>query len=205
MLRIIYKTKQQTSSIFTASSIRSFSSNEGGGLFSSLKNKIIPSQEDQYKQQITTMAEAPTWTISHFHKQIKDSTGGWRSMIPGASSTQTVKQMNAMKKLLQATMDVLGESAGANELKEMSKKEKLQISLKCGAELKDINSLVSSFESMDIMHRILRRRVENGKSIPLDEESAKVMMQTEAVNVLTPAELKNLQRARMKMMKNRYK
>jgi hypothetical protein len=58
---------------------------------------------------------------------------------------------------------------------------------------------------MDIMHRILRHRVENGKSIPLDEESAKVMMQTEAVNVLTPAELKNLQRARMKMMKNRYK
>lgn len=55
------------------------------------------------------------------------------------------------------------------------------------------------------MHRILRRRVENGKSIPLDEESAKIMMQTEAVNVLTPAELKNLQRARMKMMKNRYK
>jgi hypothetical protein len=58
---------------------------------------------------------------------------------------------------------------------------------------------------MDIMHRILRRRVETGKSIPLDEESAKVMMQTEAVNVLTPTELKNLQRARMKMMKNRYK
>lgn len=81
----------------------------------------------------------------------------------------------------------------------------LQISLKCGAELKDINSLVSSFESMDIMHRILRRRLENGKDFPLDEASAKTMIQKEAVDVLTPAELKNMQRARVKMMKNRYK
>lgn len=71
------------------------------------------------------MAEAPSWTISRFHKQIKDSSGGWRSMIPGASSTQTVKQMNAMQKLLKATMDVLGESAGVHELKEMTKKEKV--------------------------------------------------------------------------------
>ena len=124
MLRIIYSTKPR-SSILTTSGSRYFSSNEGGGLFSSLKNKIIPSQEDQYKKQITAMAEAPSWTISRFHKQIKDSSGGWRSMIPGASSTQTVKQMNAMQKLLKATMDVLGESAGVHELKEMTKKEKV--------------------------------------------------------------------------------
>lgn len=73
------------------------------------------------------MAEAPSWTVSHFHSQIKESTGGWRSMIPGLSSTQTVVQMNAMKKLLEATMDVLGENAGVNQLKEMTKKEKVRL------------------------------------------------------------------------------
>jgi hypothetical protein len=126
MLRILHHTKQRSFIVHSYVTVRSFSSNESGGLFSSLKNKIIPSQEDQYKKQITTMAEAPSWTISHFHKQIKESTGGWRSMIPGVSNAQTIKQMNAIQKLLQATMDVLGSSAGVNELKEMTKKEKVR-------------------------------------------------------------------------------
>jgi len=56
---------------------------------------------------------------------------------------------------------------------------------------------------MEIMHRMLRYRVENGKSIPTDEESAKAMMQKDVKDVLSPGELKEMQRARMKLMRRR--
>lgn len=131
MLRIIPCTfpfkRCNAKSFLLSTTARHLSSYEGGGIFNKLKSKILPSQDDQYKKQITAMAEAPSWTVSHFHSQIKESTGGWRSMIPGLSSTQTVVQMNAMKKLLEATMDVLGENAGVNQLKEMTKKEKVRL------------------------------------------------------------------------------
>lgn len=79
----------------------------------------------------------------------------------------------------------------------------LKISLQSGAELKDINALVSQFESMDIMHRVLRYRVENGKPLPVSEEDAKNIMQNDVRHALSEKEMKDMQRQRMKLMKNR--
>jgi len=54
---------------------------------------------------------------------------------------------------------------------------------------------------MDIMHRVLRYRVENGLEIPKDEEGAQTLMQKDIKNVMSTQELKEMQRARMKLMK----
>lgn len=70
--------------------------------------------------------------------------------------------------------------------------------------MKDINALIEQFQSMDIMHRVLRYRVENGLEIPKDEDGAKTLMQNDIKKVLSPQELKEMQRARMKLMKKRY-
>jgi len=80
---------------------------------------------------------------------------------------------------------------------------KLKISLKCGAELSEINELVQQFKSMDVMHRVLRYRVENGLEIPKDEESARNLMQKDVRKVLSERELKEMQRERMKLMRKR--
>jgi hypothetical protein len=78
---------------------------------------------------------------------------------------------------------------------------KLQISIKSGADLKDINALIQQFQSMDIMHRVLRYRMEHGLEIPTDEEGAKMLLQKDVQKVLTPQEVKEMQRARMKLIK----
>jgi len=57
---------------------------------------------------------------------------------------------------------------------------------------------------MDIMHRVLRYRVENGLDLPNDEDEAKTLMQNDIKKVLSSQELKEMQRARMKLMKKRY-
>ena len=56
---------------------------------------------------------------------------------------------------------------------------------------------------MDIMHRVLRYRVENGMEIPKDEESARNLMQKDIRNVLSERELKEMQRERMKLIRRR--
>jgi hypothetical protein len=56
---------------------------------------------------------------------------------------------------------------------------------------------------MDIMHRVLRYRVENGLEIPTDEEGARTIMQNDVKNVLSDREMKEIQKERMKRMRRR--
>lgn len=51
------------------------------------------------------------------------------------------------------------------------------------------------------MHRVLRYRVENGLELPKDEEGAKMLLQKDVKKVLSPQEVKEMQRARMKSLK----
>ena len=112
--------------------LRSFSSEEGG-FFSRIKKSLTGGassrQDDAYAKQIFDMAHAESWNLSNFHQQIKASSGGWKAKLPGMSSTDAVKQMKAMQQLLEATMAVAGDNAGAPELKNMGKKEKVSYSL----------------------------------------------------------------------------
>ena len=62
---------------------------------------------------------------------------------------------------------------------------------------------MSQFESMDIMHRVLRYRVKNGKPLPVSEEDAKNIMQNDVKHAFSEREMKDMQRQRMKLMKNR--
>lgn len=127
MLRTTTSTVRLTSRTNAAFSLRSFSSEEGG-FFSRIKNTITGGgapKEDQYAKQISDMAHSKSWTLSKFHDQVKESAGGWKAKIPGMSGTDAVKQMKAMQQLLEAVMEVAGSNAGAPELKELGKKEKV--------------------------------------------------------------------------------
>jgi hypothetical protein len=69
--------------------------------------------------------------------------------------------------------------------------------LKCDTDFQDINALVGQFKSMDIMHRVLRYRLENNMSLPETEEEAKSIMQSDLKTVLSQKELKEVQKSRM--------
>ena len=75
------------------------------------------------------------------------------------------------------------------------------ICLKCESDFQEINALVTQFKSMDIMHRVLRYRVENNMPIPTSEDEAKNVMQADMRKVLSSKELKDMQRSRMKSMR----
>ena len=51
--------------------------------------------------------------------------------------------------------------------------------LKCELDFQDVNELVKQFQSMDIMHRVLRYCIENDMPIPSTEEEAKSVIQSD--------------------------
>ncbi len=69
--------------------------------------------------------------------------------------------------------------------------------------MQDVNALISQFESMDMMHRVLKYRADSGKPLPSSEEDAKKVMQSDLRKVLTDREWKDLQKMRMKAMNRR--
>jgi hypothetical protein len=119
--------------------IRSFSSEaSSGGIISRIKNTFgvggggsSSSQDDAYAKQISQMANAESWSLTNFHQQIIESSGGWKAKIPGMGSTDAVKQMKAMQQLLEATMEVAGSDACSKDLKELGKKEKVGFTKVC--------------------------------------------------------------------------
>lgn len=76
------------------------------------------------------------------------------------------------------------------------------ICLKCDADLQDVNGLIAQFESTDMMHRLLRYRLNNGKPIPASEAESKTMMQEDLKKVLTPKEFRDMRQRKMKSMMN---
>jgi hypothetical protein len=219
--KLSLQTATQTRTLLTHNGIRSLSTEapSSGGILNRIKNtfgssnsdsipgsgsKSKPSAQDEaYAKQISQMAHSEKWSLANFHQQVVDSSGGWKAKLPGMGNTDAVKQMKAMQQLLEAAMEVAGRDAGANELNDLGKKGKLKISLKSGADVSEINALVQQFKSMDIMHRVLRYRVENGLEIPTDEEGARTIMQNDVKNVLSDREMKEIQKERMKRMRKR--
>ena len=101
------------------------SQDESSGFLSRLKDKISPSQEDAYKEQMASMANQEKWTLENFMDQIKGQMG-WKTKIPGMGSTAVVKELKDMNQLLEAAIEVMGKDTGAPELVKMDKKKKVR-------------------------------------------------------------------------------
>merc|ERR1712110_664351 len=94
--------------------------------------------------------------------------------------------------------NVMGNNANIDDLKFMGKKVKLKISLESKADLSDINTLIQNFKSMEVIHRVLRYRKFNGKSLPSNEENLRTILQTDSPKVVTNKEKKDMRRALFK-------
>jgi len=186
------------------------------GFFSRWQSKFSSPKEKKnehdalYEEQFQEMAKESEWTLNHVSQQIsksiKASTSGWRSMIPGMSNVGALKQLKDEQKLVNAAIVVLGNNVGLERVKNMDRKEKLKISLESKADPSQVNVLIDNYESITIMHRMLRHRVRNELPVPKNEREAKDMMSIENVRkVLSTKEIKNLQRKNMKLKSGKMK
>jgi hypothetical protein len=89
----------------------------------------------------------------------------------------------------------LGSESSAGDISKLDRKQKLKLSVACDKPLDEINSVLDLFRQMEIMHRILRYRKENGIPLPTDQAGLNMAMQQDGMKVMTNKEKKDLRKA----------
>eukprot|EP00591_Stephanopyxis_turris_P002743 CAMPEP_0195522170 /NCGR_PEP_ID=MMETSP0794_2-20130614/20079_1 /TAXON_ID=515487 /ORGANISM="Stephanopyxis turris, Strain CCMP 815" /LENGTH=254 /DNA_ID=CAMNT_0040651861 /DNA_START=140 /DNA_END=904 /DNA_ORIENTATION=- len=173
---------------------RQFSSNENTGFFGRMKGKLQERVEknkaDKGKEQLEKMSNYAVWNLNAFAAELDHSLGGWANKIPGVGQLKDIKALRESRKVLDAAISVLGEDAVANDMKNIGKKEKLQICIKGEATMEELNQVITQFESMEMMHRVLRYRKAKGVPLPTDEAAMRTAVQEDAQKLITKTEKK---------------
>lgn len=164
------------------------------GVFGWAQNKLAERARDKkaskIADQITLMANAPTWTLKMFSDEINETLSSWTTKIPGASRTAEIQQAKETQTVVNAMIESLGENITAAHISNLDRKRKLKLVIACKKTMDELDSVLDSFRQMDIMHRILRYRKENGISLPSDETGLKMAMQQDGLKVMTREEKK---------------
>ena len=145
--------------------------------------------------QVSLMANSPTWTIKMFADEIDETLSSWTTKIPGAGKTAELQAAKESQKVVKAIMEQLGDNITAGDLSKLDRKQKLKLAIACQKPMGDLDNVLNSFTQMDIMHRILRYRKENGMNMPTDESGLKLAMQQDGMKVMTKDEKKEMREA----------
>ena len=188
--------------------VRQFSSTskrpeeESPGFFGRMKNAFTDRQErkaqEQFAEQLHKMANSERWTIQDFQADLSKITDTWKAKMPGVSDLSQVKSAKVMSGIANAVIEVVGANATAEELMEMSRTDKLKVSVKSEASVEDINIMLQQFQAVQVMHQVVRRRKLEGRPIPQDQASMKSILQVEGLQVMSKAQRSNLKELQIK-------
>ena len=157
-------------------------------------------QAEQLQKQIDLMSNAEIWTLKHFADEIDTTLNSWSNKMLGGLQKNSKEQVKA--KLNQAVakglVEQLGAETSAAEAVNMDRKSKLKLAISCKKSIEDVNSVISDIQNMEIMHRILRYRKENGTQLPTDQEGLKLAMMQDGTKVMTEKEKAAMKEAYMK-------
>ena len=138
--------------------------------------------------QIDLMANSPTWTVKMFADEINETLSSWTTKIPGASRTAEIKAAKETQVVVNVMVETLGDKVTAGDISRLDRKQKLKLAIACKKPMDEVNSVLNSFRQMEMMHRILRHRKENGIPLPTDEAGLKMAMQLDGMKLMTKQE-----------------
>jgi hypothetical protein len=144
--------------------------------------------------QIALMANTPVWTVKMFKDEVDETLSSWKTKIPGMGGTSQVQAAKETQKAVTQLVAQLGDGATAQDVAAMDRKEKLKLAIACEMTMDEINVILKQFRQMELMHRILRYRKENGLELPKDADGMKMAMQQDGMKILTNAEKREMQK-----------
>ncbi|KAL7513311.1 hypothetical protein ACHAXN_010393 [Cyclotella atomus] len=144
--------------------------------------------------QIALMANTPVWTIKMFKDEIDETLSSWKTKVPGMGGTSQIQAAKDTQKAVTQLVAQLGSNATAQDIASMDRKEKLKLAIACEMTMDEVNLILQQFRQMELMHRILRYRKENGIQLPSDSDGLKMAMQQDGMKVLSNAEKREMQK-----------
>ena len=162
-------------------------------------------EADKYKAKLVEMSNLESYTIRHMRDELQEAVDSWISKVPILSDNKETKVAKQMHATLSGLVKVLGEDADAQSLHNMTETQKLKAAIEGNTTLEDIDILTQQFQSMSIMHRVLRKRKLEGKKIPETPQAIQTIMQTEGQKVLTKSERQKLAKQAAKSMQQKMR
>ena len=196
----------QRAVINAAPQLRYLSSNsseeKSPGIFGRMQNAFTERQErkqrEGFSEQLEKMSNSEVWSISDFQEDMSKTVNSWRTKVPGMSNLSQVKTAKSLYSIAQAIIEEIGADSTAAKLTDMSRIDKLKVSIKSGASVEEINMMLSQFQAVDVMHSVVRRRKLDGKAIPNDEAAMRSILQKEGLKNMSKTQKKAMKDAQMK-------
>lgn len=169
-----------------------------GRVQNAIQDRTKRNQQQEFASQLEKMSNSPKWTVGDFVEDLSKTVNSWRTKIPGLSSLDQVKTAKQVNSIAEAIVEEMGIDATSEKLMEMTRTQKLKVSLKSGASVEEINGMLQQFQAVDVMHQVVRKRKLEGKAIPSDEASMRQVMQVEGLGAMSKAQRKAMKQSRMK-------
>lgn len=152
------------------------------------QNRQLKKQDEQFKERVLEMAELSAWTLKHMQKDITVATSSWAAKIPGLNNNKEIQQAKQIETVLKGLISVVGEEADESRLLKMDQAEKLKAAIAGETTLEEINLVIRQFQVTSLMHKVVRKRKVDGKSIPTTQEGIQSTIQLEAPSLMSKAE-----------------
>jgi hypothetical protein len=184
--------------------IARFSTQESSSFFSPInwwKERQEKKEAEKYKTRIAEMAEKEKWTLAEMKKELDEAEQSWLSKLGGDRVSKELAVAKQMHKSVSGIASIVGLDASDDELDGLSKKDKLKAAVAGETTVEDINLLIQQFQSMSLMHRIVRKRKVEGKPIPQTPDALQAIMQVEGPKLLSKTQKARIMDAQAKKMK----
>ena len=93
-----------------------------------------------------------------------------------------------MQRVVSGVMQVAGKDATIDDLEKLGRADKLRAALAAETTEEEVNGLIFQFQAMSLMHRVVRTRKLEGKSIPQTMEAMQTVLQVEGPKFLTKSQ-----------------
>lgn len=134
------------------------------------------------------MAEKEVWVVGDMVAELDEVVNSWKAKMPGVNSLRETQMAKQMYKTLSGIVKVVGKDASDETLEKMTRKDKLVAALEGETTVEEINTAIDQFRVMALMHRIVRKRKLDGKSIPTTPDGVQAIVQAEAPKMLSKAQ-----------------
>jgi hypothetical protein len=162
-------------------------------------------EAEKYIDRIKFMAGKPHWTVGDMLAELDEVVQSWISKMPILSDNKETKQAKKMHKSVKGIATIMGADATGSMLENMSRTEKLKAALEGETTAEEVNILISQFQTMDMMHRVLRKRVDEGKVLPETAEAMQAAVQAEGPKLLSKKQKTKMMDAQSSKMKKKMR
>jgi len=179
-------------------------SSDGGGSYSPVewwRGRQEKKEAEKYVKRIEDMSQKEKWTIGDMGDELDEVVQSWSAKMPVLSNNKEMQMAKKMHATIQGLVGVVGRDASDDILDNMTRTQKLQAAVAGETTVEEINLLVQQFQTMALMHRVLRKRVAQGKPLPTTQEAMQTVLQAEGRLALSKKQKSQMAQTQIRSMK----